>query len=226
MLRSRGRLRWLGMGLSAVGRIGRSCSRRGRAYALSLCVILSLGMASCLASATSAVEAAVPPACLVLVPTDAKSLFAADGGIGRAEAGRTNFPRRRPATGEAVFIFAPNKPAWAAYDARGRLVRTGYASGGKGYCADVKRRCRTPVGSFRISRKGTPYCKSSKYPLGKGGAPMPYCMFFYRGYAIHGSPHVPAHNASHGCIRVLPKDAAWLHKHFLHTGTRVIVRRY
>lgn len=136
------------------------------------------------------------------------------------------FPRKRKATGRRVFIFSPKLRAWAAYDANGRLVRTGRASGGKHYCPDVGRSCRTPRGVFRIQSKRGPHCRSSRYPVGKGGAPMPYCMFFSRYYAIHGSPNVPRHNASHGCIRVLPSAARWLSQNFIRIGTTVIVRSY
>jgi lipoprotein-anchoring transpeptidase ErfK/SrfK len=51
-------------------------------------------------------------------------------------------------------------------------------------------------------------------------------MFFSKHYAIHGSPDVPNRNASHGCIRVKPRDAAWLHRHFIRMGTKVIVKSY
>lgn len=149
------------------------------------------------------------------------------GGIwGNAYAGRTSFPRRIHPTGYNIFIFDPRKPAWAAYDYRGHRVRTGIASGGANYCRDLGRSCRTPAGVYTVHRKGSKYCKSNKYPLGKGGAPMPYCMFFKGGYAIHGSPFVPKFNASHGCIRVKPKDAKWLHRHFIGVGTKVIVKSY
>lgn len=124
-----------------------------------------------------------------------------------------------------VFVFDPRNKSWQAYN-NGRLVKTGRASGGKGYCHDVRRSCRTPVGSFRVYRKGSAHCRSSKYPIGRGGAPMPYCMFFRGGYAIHGSPDVPDFNASHGCIRVVPAAARWLHQNFIDHGTTVIVRPY
>lgn len=124
------------------------------------------------------------------------------------------------------FIFDPRALMWYAYDHSGNLVNSGRASGGRGYCRDVGRGCKTPIGKFTVHRKGSVYCKSSKYPLGRGGAPMPYCMFFHRGYAIHGSPDVPNHNASHGCIRVKPHDARWLHRNFIDHGTTVIVRPY
>jgi lipoprotein-anchoring transpeptidase ErfK/SrfK len=51
-------------------------------------------------------------------------------------------------------------------------------------------------------------------------------MFFSKHYAIHGSSDVPNYNASHGCVRVKPKDARWLHKNFMHIGTTVIIKSY
>lgn len=135
-------------------------------------------------------------------------------------------PRSIKAHGRKTFVFNPRTLTWGAYTANGRLVKSGRASGGRGYCPDVKRRCRTPVGHFSVYRKGAASCRSSKYPLGRGGAPMPHCMFFRGGYAIHGSPNVPNHNASHGCIRVPPSDARWLHRNFITHGTKVIVRPY
>lgn len=140
------------------------------------------------------------------------------------------FPSQRTATGNRVFIFSPRIHMWAAYDANGRLVKTGRASGGRGYCPDIKRSCRTPRGTFRIISKGSAGCRSSRYPKRRngrhGGAPMPYCMFFSKYYAIHGSPHVPGYNASHGCIRVPPSAARWLSGNFITRGTTVIVTSY
>ncbi len=136
------------------------------------------------------------------------------------------FPRKRRASGRHVFVFSPRLRAWAAYDAHGNLIRTGRASGGAHYCRDVRRACLTPRGIFRIHRKGSVHCRSGKFPLGRGGAPMPHCMFFLRAYAIHGSPNVPRANVSHGCIRVLPPAAKWLHQNFIRIGTTVIVTSY
>jgi len=135
------------------------------------------------------------------------------------------FPAKRSATGRNVFIFDPRRVRWAAYDKNGNLVKTGAASGGKNYCRDLHRRCHTPAGVYSVYAKQGASCKSSKFPIGKGGAPMPYCMFFRGGYAIHGSYHVPNYNASHGCIRVHPSAVKWLYK-FLHYGSTVIVRSY
>ena len=127
-----------------------------------------------------------------------------------------------------TFVFNPNKLEWRAYDAYGNMIRSGRASGGKAYCPDVKRRCRTPQGKFKIYYRRGANCVSSKFPLNRRlpRAKMPYCSFFYRGFAIHGSHDVPNYNASHGCIRVPPEDARWLWHNFLHPGTKVIVKPY
>ncbi len=134
------------------------------------------------------------------------------------------FPSHR--SGGKVFIFSPRLKAWAAYNSSGRLIATGRASGGASWCRDVKRACRTPRGVFRVQRKGSASCRSSRYPLPRGGAPMPYCMFFSKHYAIHGSPNVPRANVSHGCVRVTPKMAGWLTRNFITIGTKVIVTSY
>lgn len=125
-----------------------------------------------------------------------------------------------------TFIFNPRTHSWSAISSSGKVVRTGRASGGRGYCPDIRRGCRTPSGSYNIISKGGSGCKSSRYPLGEGGAPMPWCMFFSRYYAVHGSYDVPNHNASHGCVRVTPSDAKWLWHNFLHIGSRVVIKPY
>lgn len=141
--------------------------------------------------------------------------------------GYGSFPATRPATGRKVFIFDPKATAWAAYDANGHLVRTGSASGGKDYCEDIGRSCRTVVGSFRVYSKKGAECTSSIYPIETGGgAKMPYCMHFNGGYSIHAAYEVPRYNVSHGCIRVLPSAARWLNEDFVDVGTTVIVKPY
>jgi lipoprotein-anchoring transpeptidase ErfK/SrfK len=125
-----------------------------------------------------------------------------------------------------TFVFNPNTLTWKAINANGKVIRSGRGSGGKHYCRDIRRSCKTPSGVFRISSKGGPGCRSSRYPLGGGGAPMPYCMFFSRYYAIHGSYDVPGYNASHGCVRVTPSDARWLSHSFINIGTKVIIKPY
>ena len=137
------------------------------------------------------------------------------------------FPTHRPANGRKVFIFDPRINAWAAYDKDGTRIRTGGASGGMDYCADVNRRCRTVTGTFRIYSKKGEDCTSSLYPLETGGgARMPYCMHFSGGYSIHAAYEVPNYNTSHGCIRVLPGAAKWLNEDFIDIGTTVVVNPY
>jgi peptidoglycan hydrolase-like protein with peptidoglycan-binding domain len=75
---------------------------------------------------------------------------------------------------------------------------------GKRYCEDgICGVAVTPSGSYRIERriKG----KRKSY-LGMLYDPM----YFYGGYAIHGSPSVPGYPASHGCVRVPMHVSRWL----------------
>jgi len=66
---------------------------------------------------------------------------------------------------------------------------------------------RTPTGSYRPTRMHRTYF-SKKYH----GSPMPHSIFFYGGYAIHGTNAVSAlgRPASHGCVRLHPSNAAAL----------------
>jgi hypothetical protein len=138
----------------------------------------------------------------------------------------SKLPKRISPPGERVFVFSPRHKYWAAYNSDGFRVARGVANGGAHYCPDVGRACRTPRGSFRVHSKGPSSCVSSKYPLPSGGAPMPYCMKFKGGYAIHGSPHISNRNGSHGCIRVKTAAAAWLSNNFIRHGTKVVVLPY
>lgn len=141
--------------------------------------------------------------------------------------GTMYFPQTQAATGHKVFIFDPKATAWAAYDAQGNRVQTGRASGGKDFCEDVGRPCRTVTGTYRVYSKKGPDCISSAFPIEThGGARMPYCMHFHGGYSIHAAYEVPDANVSHGCIRVLPSAARWLNEEFMDVGTTVIVKPY
>ncbi|MCB1827316.1 MAG: L,D-transpeptidase [Coxiellaceae bacterium] len=142
------------------------------------------------------------------------------------EGGGTVFPRKIRPQPEKTFFFSPRYQAWAAYDRDGQRIGYGRANGGSDWCAELGRPCRTPRGEFRIRSKGSADCKSSKYPLPKGGAPMPFCMHFKGGYAVHGSPGISNTNSSHGCIRVYNQAAYWLSNYFLNVGTKVVVLPY
>ena len=64
-------------------------------------------------------------------------------------------------SGERVLVFRPHAYKYYLYE-NGRLVRSGVANGGKTYCPDVGRSCRTPAGVYRVYREGGAGCKSSK----------------------------------------------------------------
>lgn len=67
---------------------------------------------------------------------------------------------------------------------------------------------RTPTGTFRPTAV-VRYHRSTIY----SGSPMPYSIFFLRGYAIHGSYETKylGRPVSHGCIRLHPSNAAALY---------------
>lgn len=143
------------------------------------------------------------------------------------------FPRYIESLGEKVIYVSQKHLAWAAYDADGELLWWGPISSGKSYCSDVGKSCKTPAGSFRVIRKQGDDCVSTAFPRRadgyNGGAPMPYCMHFYRGYALHGSETVPGRRDSHGCVRMFIEDAKWLNEEFIDLpgagfkGTKVII---
>lgn len=140
-----------------------------------------------------------------------------------------NYAERLPQsiqTHEKTVLVDPNVHAWGAYSADGNLVHAGLVTAGSNYCPDIGRPCRTGVGTFRINSLGSESCKSTLYPVGRGGAPMPYCMFFNRNQALHGSYEVVEGNISHGCVRMEVSDAEWLRFNFANVGTKVIVRPY
>lgn len=135
------------------------------------------------------------------------------------------FPQNIGPQDERTIIVSTGQLAWAAYDIDGRFLRWGPASTGKGFCPDINQKCTTPHGTFTIYRKEGEDCISTKYPVPDGGAPMPYCMFFKGGFALHGSSQLPGYNSSHGCVRIFDEDAQWLNEEFVTVGnTKVVVR--
>lgn len=141
--------------------------------------------------------------------------------------GLNYFPKQIESRGKRHFVFDPKISAWAAYDEEGQLVMTGSGSGGKDFCEDVDQPCRTITGNFKVYNKRGEECKSGEYPVEtEGGARMPYCMYFYRGFTIHAAYEVPPYPSSHGCIRVWPSAAKWLNEEFMTIGTLVTVLSY
>lgn len=70
------------------------------------------------------------------------------------------------------------------------------STGAKGY--------GTPVGRYQVQWTH-PKWYSRKYD----NAPMPWSVFFHGGYAVHGTTAVKrlGRPASHGCVRLAPKNA-------------------
>lgn len=112
---------------------------------------------------------------------------------------------------EKMILVDPRNHLWGAYRQNGRLLRWGIATTGSDTCPEGDGSCRTSVGSFRVYTRGDENCQSQKY----NNAPMPYCMYFNGGQALHGSSDIHFANKSHGCVRVHLDDAKWLHDHFV-----------
>ena len=83
----------------------------------------------------------------------------------------------------------------------------------------------TPSGNFKPFRM-----EKDHFSKEWDDAPMPYSIFFTPdGHALHGSYHVASlgRRASHGCVRILPANAAILFALVQKTGmsnTRVIIK--
>ncbi len=78
---------------------------------------------------------------------------------------------------------------------------------GKRYCENGN--CGvavTPLGEFRAERRIGGLHRS---PLGVLYNPV----YFHKGFAIHGSPSIPAYPASHGCVRVPIHSSRWIYDH-------------
>lgn len=89
----------------------------------------------------------------------------------------------------------------------------------------ARRGYRTPVGNFKPTRMHRRYF-SKKYH----GSPMPHSIFFYGGYAIHGTNQIKrlGRPASHGCIRLHPNNARKLFALVRNNGprnTRITIQR-
>lgn len=82
----------------------------------------------------------------------------------------------------------------------------------------------TPSGNFRPIRLER-HSYSRQYEL----TPMPWAMFFHRGYAVHGTieAYNLGHAASHGCVRLRPDNAATLFSLMRRQGlgnTKIVVK--
>ena len=84
---------------------------------------------------------------------------------------------------------------------------------------------RTPTGTFRPQR-----LERMWYSTIYHRSPMPWSIFFHRGYAIHGTTEVKnlGRPASHGCVRLHPDNARTLFELVLAHGkgnTAIVIVR-
>ena len=83
---------------------------------------------------------------------------------------------------------------------------------------------RTPVGTY------TPYrLERQWYSTIYDNAPMPYSIFFLRGYAIHGTTDTShlGQPVSHGCVRLLTENAKTLFGYVKEVGmneTQIVIQ--
>src|ERR1700751_369034 len=75
----------------------------------------------------------------------------------------------------------------------------------------------TPSGTFHPQAMMRSYFSRKYY-----NAPMPHAIFFYYGFAIHGTNDISRLGgpASHGCVRLHPSNAATLFSLVQHSGPR------
>jgi lipoprotein-anchoring transpeptidase ErfK/SrfK len=80
----------------------------------------------------------------------------------------------------------------------------------------ARRGYRTPTGSWKPTRMHKMWY-SRKYD----NSPMPHSIFFYGGYAVHGTNQIKSlgRPASHGCIRLHPDNARALYNLVSQNGT-------
>jgi hypothetical protein len=138
-------------------------------------------------------------------------------------------------SGEKQIVVNLSLLAFGAYDGQGELVRWGAISPGTKTCIGVTADCSTPTGVFHVQRKSGVDCVSNTFPLhmdgSRGGGEMPYCMYFFKGYALHGSSELPGYPASSGCVRLDIGDAKWLNEQFIELpaqgrkGTAIVIKQ-
>ncbi len=112
------------------------------------------------------------------------------------------------ASGKRVELLLDRQLALEVED--NRVARVFHVSSGSGG--------RTPTGSFRVYRKER---MSWSVPFSVW---MPWASYFVGGIAFHAYGYVPAYPASHGCVRMMPRDAPLMYAFATH-GTPVDVLR-
>jgi hypothetical protein len=147
---------------------------------------------------------------------------------------RTYSPFEKRSNHKNTLIIDLNVFAWAYYNDAGGLDTWGAATGGSKICTDTHlKKCTTPIGTWKMLRKGGIITRSKLYPLEcedkiKCGAKMyHYIQFSPDGAGIHGSDHgLSGQNISHGCVRVFKFDAKLLNNSLINEKSTIIVKEY
>ena len=128
-------------------------------------------------------------------------------------------PKSQPITGELRLLgetaserkATPEKPIIATIDISEQRMNV-YVNGlitHSWKVSTARRGYYTPRGEYAPYRMHTMW-RSRKY----NNAPMPYAVFFHKGWAIHGTTSISrlGRPASHGCVRLHPDNARILFK--------------
>jgi len=112
----------------------------------------------------------------------------------------------RPPAPAVIRIAAVEEPLIASIDLSDQIMSV-FVEGELRYSWPVSTGIKgfaTPTGEWHAQWL-SPDHHSSKY----GWAPMPWSVFFYGGYAIHGTTEIDdlGERASHGCVRLHPDNA-------------------
>lgn len=114
----------------------------------------------------------------------------------------------------------------ASVDISSQVMRV-YVDGYHEYTWSVstgRGRYRTPTGSYSVK-----FLKRMHYSSKYDNSPMPFSVFFHGGYAVHGTNYIRSlgRRASHGCVRLHPKNAARLYSLIRRYGpanARIVIR--
>jgi peptidoglycan hydrolase-like protein with peptidoglycan-binding domain len=113
-------------------------------------------------------------------------------------------PKARTRRGSAIEIDLARQIVIIVTSGRTRWVlNTSTGSGKVYYLAGRRQVAVTPKGRFAINRQINGLRVA---PLGSLWRPK----YFHGGYALHGSPSIPAYPASHGCARLSNSAMNWL----------------
>ena len=99
------------------------------------------------------------------------------------------FPRYIEADGEKTIYVSQKKLAWGAYDEDGRTIMVGshFLASENVSCGGLWYSNWLIPGHQKTGYRMCFHCISQKGKRGKWWDLMPYCMHFFRGYALHGS---------------------------------------